>query len=139
MSVLVDASVWSLALRRKPKSLSPSEKKTRFELASLITANNAALIGLVRQEILSGIQDERAFLQLRDYLRGFDDEAITSEDHEEAAWGRNRCAARGIAGSPVDFVICAVAARRGWTIFTMDKDFVRYAQVLPIRLHSLES
>lgn len=135
----MDTPVWSVALRRKPKTLNPLEKKTRFELANLITANRTAIVGLIRQEVLSGVLDERSFLRLRDHLRAFDDEPVVSEDHEEAAWSRNRCAARGIAGSPVDFVLCALAIRRRWTIFTLDRDFEKYARVLPIQLHALPS
>jgi predicted nucleic acid-binding protein len=48
---------------------------------------------------------------------------------------RNRCRARGIAGSAIDFLICAVAHRRKWQIFTVDRDFERYAKVLGLRLY----
>jgi len=47
----------------------------------------------------------------------------------------NRCRARGIAGSAIDFLICAAAHRRGWTILTTDRDFQNYASVLPLRLY----
>ena len=48
----------------------------------------------------------------------------------------NRCRARGVAGSAIDFLICAAAHRRGWSILTTDHDFENYASVLPLRLHS---
>ncbi|MGH9549894.1 MAG: PIN domain-containing protein [Terriglobales bacterium] len=47
----------------------------------------------------------------------------------------NTCRARGIAGSAIDFLICAVAHLRQWEVFTTDRDFARYSKVLPIRLH----
>jgi predicted nucleic acid-binding protein len=46
-----------------------------------------------------------------------------------------RCRARGIAGSAIDFLICAAAHRHGWTILTTDRDFQNYASVLPLRLY----
>jgi hypothetical protein len=39
----------------------------------------------------------------------------------------------------VDFLICAVAHRQGWMIFTTDQDFYHYAAVLPVKLYSLSS
>ena len=47
----------------------------------------------------------------------------------------NICRARGIAGSGMDFLICAVAHLRNWEVFTTDRDFVRYNKVLPLRLY----
>ena len=42
-------------------------------------------------------------------------------DYEEAA--HEHVPVRGIAGSPVDFLICAVAHLRNWQVFTTDRDF----------------
>lgn len=41
---------------------------------------------------------------------------------------------RGIAGSTVDLLICAVAVRREWTVFTRDLDFERYAEAVSASL-----
>jgi hypothetical protein len=49
----------------------------------------------------------------------------------------NLCRTRGIAGSAVDFLICAAAQRRGWEIFTTDRDFERYARVLGLKLYAV--
>jgi len=54
--------------------------------------------------------------------------------YEEAVRASNQCRRGGIAGSPVDLLMCAVALRYGWQIFTTDRDFARYAAVLPIQL-----
>ena len=55
-------------------------------------------------------------------------------DHVRAAEHFNRCRAAGIAGSPVDFLICAAAERLAVPIFTTDLDFPRFARHVPIRL-----
>lgn len=135
--ILVDTSVWSLALRRRADVLSPGERRIAAELASLIEEGRVQLIGPVRQEILSGIREPQQYSRLRGVLSSFTDEPIESIDFELAAQLSNRCRARGLAGSPVDFLICAVALKRGWPIFTTDRDFVAYAKHLKMKLHSL--
>jgi predicted nucleic acid-binding protein len=45
------------------------------------------------------------------------------------------CRKKGIQGSHIDFLICAVAELHEMSIFTLDKDFIRYATVLPIKLY----
>jgi len=37
----------------------------------------------------------------------------------------------------VDILLCAVAIRREWAIFTTDPDFSNYAKVLPLSIHAL--
>jgi len=56
------------------------------------------------------------------------------EDYEEAARAKNQCRSSGIAASPVDMLICAVALRHDWEIFTEDPDFSHYRRALAIRL-----
>ena len=137
MNLLVDTPVWSLALRRKPADLSPREERITQALAEAIREGRAQLIGVVRQELLSGIREEERFKKLRDYLRAFDEPALEMGDYEEAAEMHNRCRARGIAGSTIDFLICAVASRRKWQVFTTDQDFERYGRVLGLKLYGV--
>jgi predicted nucleic acid-binding protein len=129
--VLVDTSVWSLALRRSRADTDPSVQ----ELRALIEEGRVALIGPVRQELLSGVKGSTAFETLRDQLRAFDDEALEAADFERAAEHFKTCRARGVQGSNTDFLICAAAERRGLPILTIDGDFVRFARILPIDLH----
>jgi predicted nucleic acid-binding protein len=131
MTVLVDTAVWSLALRRQVRP----EHASVSELTSLIEDRLVAMIGPVRQEILSGIKERAHFDRLRQHLRAFPDVEITSQDYEEAASFFNRCREKGIQGSNTDFLICAVAARHEFSIFTTDSDFEHFAHVLPIKLH----
>lgn len=135
MIVLVDTSVWSLALRRRPGDLSPGQRRIVAELEELIREGRVALPGLVRQELLSGIGDRATYERLRDRLRSFPDLTLTTEDHETAAVGFNRCRSVGLAGSAIDFLMCAAAELRSLAVFTTDDDFVRYASHLEFRLH----
>ncbi len=128
MNVLVDTPIWSLAFRRKPKG--PAEEDALFtqQLTELIEEGRAEIIGSIRQEVLSGLRDQAQFLRLRERLRLFEDALLATQDYEEAARIHNQCRAAGVAGSAVDFLICAAALRRKWQIFTLDKDFEKYAR-----------
>jgi hypothetical protein len=136
MTVLVDTPVWSLALRRKEADLNARERVLTRALAELIREGRAQIVGAIRQELLSGIREEERFQKLRNYLRAFDEPGIEVLDYEEAARLHNLCRGRGIAGSAIDFLICAVAQRRDWHIFTTDRDFERYGRVLALKLYS---
>ncbi len=131
MMVIVDTSVWSLALRRAVNVGDPA----RDELEQLIQDGRAALMGPVRQEILSGVKDKKQFDRLRDNLKAFPDIQLTAEDYEDGARFFNACRAKGIQGSNTDFLICAAAIRRDISILTTDRDFEGFAKILPISLH----
>ncbi len=135
MRVLVDTPLWSLALRRKPEQLGETEKQLVASLKNLIKGRAARVIGPIRQEVLSGIRDAERFDYVRSYLRDFDEEDLSGEDFESAARVHNACAARGLAGSSIDFLICAVAASREWQVFTTDRDFEMFRRCVPIRLY----
>jgi predicted nucleic acid-binding protein len=137
MTVLVDTPVWSLALRRKSTDLNARERVLTGALAELIREGRAQMMGAIRQELLSGIREEERFHKLRKYLRAFDEPGIEVPDYEEAARMHNLCRGRGIAGSAIDFLICAVAQRRDWHIFTTDRDFERYGRVIGLKLFAV--
>ena len=132
MKVLVDTSVWSLALRRR----APGHPAVD-ELRRLVSSGRAAIIGPVRQELLSGIRDRAVFERLRDHLRPFPDEPIATADHERAAEHFNTCRARGLQGSNTDFLLCAVAEQHRLPLLTTDDDFEHFARVLPLPLHRM--
>lgn len=136
MKVLVDTSIWSMALRRKSH---PENGRITSALRSLVEDGRVAIIGAIRQELLSGIKERAQFDRLRDHLRAFPDTVITTDDHEEAAAFFNRCRAKGVQGSNTDFLICAVAVRNGFSIFTTDEDFSLFAEILPIAVHPHET
>jgi len=139
MSVLVDTSIWSLALRRKAEHLNGRERLLVDEWSDLVREGRVRIIGLVRQELLSGIKTHAQFEALRKTAGVFVDELVDTEDHEAAARASNSCRSKGIAVSSVDMLICAVALRRVMSIFTTDPDFGNYARVLPVKLHTISN
>ena len=139
MSVLIDTSIWSLALRRKTAQLNRAERLQVEEWKALVSEGRVRLAGIIRQEVLSGIRDARDFERLRERLAVFDDVSATPTDHEQAASYFNACRAKGVTPTSFDVLICALAVRHGLTIFTTDVDFSRYAKILPLRLHTVRS
>jgi predicted nucleic acid-binding protein len=121
MKLLVDTSVWSLALRRRASArLSSEESRLVKALTEAIHDGRVALIGPIRQELLSGIKEEEQFQKVKNALQPFRDEAMETADYEEAARLYNLCRSRGVECGPVDILICAVAWRRKWDVLTTD-------------------
>jgi predicted nucleic acid-binding protein len=131
VNVLVDTSVWSLALRRA----SSADGAATAELVELIREGRVAMIGAIRQEILSGIRAVEQYRKLRDRLRAFEDVPLDEVDYEDAATCFNKCRAKGLQGSNTDFLMCAVSLRHDLAILTTDKDFKGFARVLGFELH----
>ncbi len=135
MSVLIDTPIWSLALRRKPAQLNREERHLVEEWKGLVWDGRARLAGIIRQEVLSGIRDASDFERLRERLASFDDVPAGASDYERAASYFNACRGKGVTPSSFDMQICALATRHGLAIFTIDTDFIRYAKIIPIKLH----
>lgn len=135
MKVLIDTSVWSQALRRqKATTGSLLESRVVELLKELIHDGRVALLGPVRQELLSGVKTKDQFATLQKILSVFPDESLSSADYELAAQSFNKCRQAGVQGSNTDFLICAVAINRAWPVLSLDKDFERYQKHLPLSL-----
>lgn len=131
MKTLVDSCVWSLLLRRKDKSaLSGDEQQKVMLLRNAIQDGRVAIIGPIRQEVLSGVKDSAQFEKLRRSLEAFPDEPITTQHYEEAARLFNLCRSRGVECGAIDILICAVATRKRWSILTNDGGLKRCIEVL---------
>ncbi len=128
--ILVDTCIWSLALRG-------STTRKAFiaeQLTQLIDDNQVKIIGAIRQELLSGYTDKNSYEKLRQKLKYFPNEAVLDSNYEAAAEYSNLYRSKGVQGSHTDLLICAVAIRAKFKIFTTDKDFNHYAKHLPIVL-----
>jgi len=123
--VVVDTNIWSAVLRRNVSA----DDRIRNNLMQLVDEGRVAIIGPIRQEILSGIKDEKKYLILKQYMEAFEDEAIETIDYENAALISNKCIVKGFAVTAIDALIVAFAVRNGWEIYTKDKDFDRYEKI----------
>lgn len=130
MKVLVDTPIWSYALR----ALDERYKNEIEQLKALIRDQRALIIGPIRQEILSGYSDLRKFKALKEKLSYFENTPIKDADYELAAEMCNVCRKKGVQGSHIDFLICAVSKRMDVPIFTTDQDFHHFQKALSIKI-----
>jgi len=130
MRVIVDTSAWSLVLRRR----SPSHDHAA-EIERLVRRGRLQMLGLIRQELLTGIHTSERFNALRDELAEFPDLPLTSREHEDAARWSNKCRSHGVQSNVVDMLICAVALRHDMSIYTLDQDFDSYQRILKFKRH----
>jgi len=129
LKVLVDTCIWSHALRSKKPEFEAQVKS----LETLIADQRVLIIGAIRQEVLSGYSDLNKFETLKTRLSYFENTPILDEDYITAARFYNECRQKGVQGSHIDLLICAVAVRLNIPILTSDKDFGFYQQHLPIK------
>lgn len=129
MKVLVDTPVWSAAYRRTV------DTEIAELLRELIVDGRCALPGVVRQEVLQGIRSPQQFELVRRDLDEFADLEAWASDYVRAAEMFNRCKSKGIAPTTVDMLLCSLSVRHKAAIFTLDRDFERYARALNVRLY----
>lgn len=137
MKILVDTSIWSLALRRIGTQ-SHNDQFLVQELSELINDLRVVITGPIRQELLSGITSNTQFNILKEKLQAFVDVPVKTNHYEKAADFFNICRRKGVQGSHIDFLICSIASINNFEIFTTDKDFLLYANHIPISLYHPE-
>ena len=125
MSLFVDTSVWSLALRRDAPEASPEV----VALRDAITAGDTILTtGLVLQELLQGFAGPKARAQILERFSAVPLLAPDRDDHIEAATLRNTCRRGGILVGTIDALIAQLCVRHGLTILSTDRDFENIAR-----------
>jgi predicted nucleic acid-binding protein len=105
--------------------LSHDEQILHDSLIEAIQDGRVAIIGPIRQEVLSGIKDHTQFEKLRASLEAFPDEPLTTQHYEEAARLFNLCRSRGVECGSTDILICAVAIHMQWIVLTYDQGLKR--------------
>jgi len=135
MRILVDTSVWSLALRKKDKTI--EEESIISYFIDIVRDLKLVIIGPIRQEILSGISNKIRFEDLKSKISVFEDFRVETNDYELAAQLYNECRSKGLQGSHIDFLICSVSINNQMSILTLDKDFEKYQKFVPINLEKI--
>jgi hypothetical protein len=131
VTLLVDTSVWSLALRRdKPRSLPEIEAlKSALEVGEEVVTT-----GLILQELLQGFSGPRDRAKIVDRFSALPLLVPDRRDHIEAADLRNRCRRTGVQVGTIDALLAQLTIRHGLTLLSTDQDFVRIAAHTSLRL-----
>jgi len=131
LKVLVDTSVWSLALRRDRPNGNPS---VDFLADALQREGSIFSTGLILQELLQGFSDPKARTQIIDRFAPLPLIVAQREDHIAAADLRNECRRRGLQIGTIDALLAQLCIRHDLTMLSTDRDFEHLARVAPLRL-----
>lgn len=129
MTVFVDTSVWSLALRRDR----PEQTAAVAELArALEDGEPVVTTGLVLQELLQGFEGARERDRLVERFTLLPFLVPDRDDHVAAADLRSTCRRRGVQVGTIDALLAALCIRHELTMLTTDADFAHMAEIAPL-------
>jgi hypothetical protein len=128
--ILVDTSVWSLALRRDAPPAMPEVAR----LKDALVAGEVVTTGLILQELLQGLGGPRARAQIVARFAALPLLMPDREDHVQAADVRNRCRRAGVQLGTIDALIAQLCLRHQLTLLTTDRDFSHAARHVPLAI-----
>lgn len=131
MSLFVDTSIWSLALRRDPPASSP---EVRTLARAIETGEVIITTGLVLQELLQGFSGPKARGQILDRFSAVPLLVPDRDDHIRAADLRNRCRRAGIQIETIDALFAELCIRHELTMLTSDNDFKHIARYCALKV-----
>jgi len=131
MKILIDTSIWSLALRRQSGVVNPESVMLRTLIEQ---GEDIHLLGIILQEVLQGIRNPKDYHVLKDYLVAFPLIELTREDYIKAAELKNRLIKKGKQISTIDALIASASISYSCYLFTTDKDFEHIAQHSSLKL-----
>ena len=131
MSLLVDTSVWSLALRRDADAGAPHVRMLRHALES---DELVVTTGLVLQELLQGFSGPRARQAIIEQFTALPFVTSNRQDHIDAAGLRNRCRRAGLQIGTIDALLAQLCIRHELRLLTTDNDFLMAAAHCPLRV-----
>jgi predicted nucleic acid-binding protein len=133
VTLLVDTSVWSLALRRDAAA---SEPEVAFLRDALMGADVVVTTGLVIQELLQGFSGPKARAQIIERFAALPMLQPAREDHIAAAELRNTCRRAGVQIGTIDALLAQLCLGHDLTLLSTDKDFALAARHCALRLWS---
>ena len=120
MSLFVDTSVWSLALRREAPPEGSEVQRLREALGGSDTVYTT---GLVLQELLQGCRGPRAGARIIDRFAAIAMIVPTRGDHIAAARLRNECRRHGIQVGTIDALLAQLCIGHKLVMLSTDRDF----------------
>ncbi len=131
MTLLVDTSVWSLALRRDAPARSAEVEALR---AALSNGQPLLTTGLVLQELLQGFSGPKDRAGIIERFGAIPLVSPDRQDHIDAAALRNVCRRAGVQIGTIDAILAQLCIRHELTMLTTDKDFAGIAAHSSLRV-----
>jgi len=129
--IIFDTCVFSLVFRRHPRS-GADEQIVNSIRQMILDDWPIVILGIVYQELLSGIKAEKQLRELQSVVDAFPIVLATKEHHRHAAIINNACRKKGIAAGAIDCLIAAISIIEKGKLFTLDNDFQHISKVAPI-------
>lgn len=125
MSLLVDTSVWSAALRRDRPT---HGAEVRMLIRALEGSDTLFTTGLVLQEILQGFAGPKSRELIVERFSALPLIVPDRDDHIQAAELRNLCRRKGVQIGTIDALLAQLCLRHDLTMLTTDGDFNHLAK-----------
>jgi len=131
VTLLVDTSVWSLALRR-------DASRDVAQVAALIRAiergDPLLTTGLILQELLQGFSGPKARELILEHFAALPLLVPDRNDHVAAADLRNACRRSGVQVGTIDALLAQLCIRHQLMLLSTDRDFAALATLSPLKL-----
>jgi len=121
VSLFVDTSVWSLALRRDKPQNGREVKLLHRALSEGV-------------ELLQGFLGAKASAQIIERFAALPFVIPDRADHIRAAEIRNCCRRKGLQTGTIDALLAQLCLRHDLELLTTDNDFKHISEVYPLRL-----
>jgi hypothetical protein len=131
VNLLVDTSVWSLALRRDAPTSRPEVAVLRQALEGTAPVFTT---GLILQELLQGFRGPRARGAILARFSALPFLVPDRRDHLRAAELHSACRRKGVPVGTIDALLAELCVRYKLTMLSTDTDFRRIATVRPLLL-----
>jgi predicted nucleic acid-binding protein len=131
VNILVDTSVWSLALRRDcpPDSHAVLHLKT-----ALKDGENVFTTGLILQELLQGFRGPKARRRIIEDFASLPLIIPERRDHIDAADLKVKLRQKGVRAGTIDALLAQLCLRHGLLLLSTDRDFVHISKHVPLTL-----
>lgn len=131
MTLFVDTSVWSLALRRD----APPDLPETAALRTALSGDDLVVTtGIVLQELLQGAVRDSSRQLIAERFQAIALVHPNRDDHIAAAELRNHCRANGVQLGTIDALLAALCIRRELTLLSADHDFANASRHCDLRL-----
>ena len=131
VNVLVDTSVWSLALRRDTP---PDIKETQILARCLGRQDVLFTTGIILQELLQGFRGPKQRERLIEHFSSLPLIVPDLSDYIAAATLQTTCRGKGIQIGTIDALLAQLAIGHDLEFLTTDHDFSLMARHVPLRI-----
>ncbi|PAT35228.1 type II toxin-antitoxin system VapC family toxin [Vandammella animalimorsus] len=131
MNLLVDTSVWSLALRRNQEVAVP---EVDFLRKALTDGETICMAAIILQELLQGFSGAKDQAQIIERFQALRWLVPSVETHVAAAQLRNTCRRAGVQLGTIDALLAQLCIEHDLLLLTTDRDFSYAAKHVPLRL-----